>query len=214
MEPLRKWRGIVAPLDIPDVDTDQIIPKQFLKRIERTGFGEFLFYNWRYREDGTPNPDFVLNKPLYKGASILVTRQNFGSGSSREHAVWALYDFGFRVIISPKFADIFYNNAFKNGLLLITAQDSIVEKIFKNVYEYEKKQQPYYLNVDVENQVVYDDFGFSFKFDIDPFRKKFIIEGLDEIAYTFQYEDKIKEYEEKRRKKFPFREIKSRWEKI
>ena len=214
MEPLRKWRGIVAPLDIPDVDTDQIIPKQFLKRIERTGFGEFLFYNWRYKEDGTPNPDFVLNKPPYDKATVLLTRQNFGSGSSREHAVWALYDFGFRVIISPKFADIFYNNAFKNGLLLITAPPEIVDSIFKIVYEFERKGKPYYLNIDLEKQVVYDDFEFSFRFEIDPFRKKFIMEGLDEIGYTLQFEDKIKEYEERRKKLFPFREIKPRWEKI
>lgn len=210
MEPIRKLRGAVAPLDISDVDTDQIIPKQFLKRIERTGFGQFLFYNWRYKENGQLNPDFVLNKELYRNAKILLTRRNFGTGSSREHAVWALYDFGFRVIISPKFADIFYSNAFKNGLLLITLPEEDVDILFKKTYEKEKKNENYFLNVDVEEQVVYDDFGFSRRFEIDPFRKMCIMEGLDEIDLTLKYEQKIKEYEEKRRKLFPFREIKPR----
>jgi 3-isopropylmalate/(R)-2-methylmalate dehydratase small subunit len=207
MEPLKKIRGIVAPIDRTDVDTDQIIPKQFLKKIERTGFGEFLFYDWRYKEDGTPNPDFVLNKPLFRKSTILLARKNFGTGSSREHAVWALYDFGFRVIISPKFADIFYNNAFKNGLALITLPEETVDQMFQKVYELEKQNKPYYLTVDIEEQVIYDDFGFSTKFEMDPIRKMYIVEGLDEIGMTLKYEDKIKEYEEKRKKLFPFREI-------
>ncbi len=210
MEPLRSWRGIVAPLDIADVDTDQIIPKQFLKRIERTGFGEFLFYNWRYYDDGKPRPDFVLNKVPYNRATILLARKNFGTGSSREHAVWALYDFGFRVIISPKFGDIFYNNAFKNGILLITLDEKVVDVMFQKVYDFEKRGEVYYLNVDLQRQIIYDDFGFSLGFEIDSFRKICLIEGLDDIALTLKYEEKIREYEEKRKKLFPFREIKPR----
>lgn len=202
MEALKFWKGQVVPLDIADVDTDQIVPKQFLKRIERTGFGKFLFYNWRYDYQGKPVENFVLNKQFYSGASILLARKNFGTGSSREHAVWALMDFGFKVVISPRFGEIFYNNALKNCLLVIELSEEDVNLLFERTLGLEKKKEKYFLNIDLENQVVYDDFGFKSNFHIDPFRKKCIIEGLDEIDLTLQYEDKIREYEEKKKKKF------------
>ncbi|MCS7213605.1 MAG: 3-isopropylmalate dehydratase small subunit [Candidatus Calescibacterium sp.] len=207
MESMKFWRGQVAPLDVADVDTDQIIPKQFLKRVERTGFGKFLFYNWRYDYQGKPIENFVLNKPFYSKASILLTRKNFGTGSSREHAVWALMDFGFKVVISPKFGEIFYNNALKNCLLVITLSEEKVDQLFKKTFSFEKKKEPYYLSVDLVEQVVYDDSGFKCSFDIDPFRKMCLVEGLDEIALTLRYESKIQEYETKRKERFPFREF-------
>ena len=175
-----------------DVDTDQIIPKQFLKRIERTGFGQFAFYDWRYDETGNvPNPAFELNKPEYKGATILLTRKNFGCGSSREHAPWALYDFGFRVIIAPSFADIFYNNSFKNGLLLVCLAEKHVDELFK----LEAANKPLQLTVDLENSAVTDGKKLSLPFEIESFRKHCLIHGLDDIGLTLQSETKIAEYE-------------------
>ncbi|MGB0596050.1 MAG: 3-isopropylmalate dehydratase small subunit [Rubripirellula sp.] len=184
--------GIVATLDRANVDTDQIIPKQFLKRIERTGFGQFLFYDWRFQDDGTtPNPDFELNHPQVEGASILVARQNFGSGSSREHAVWALDDYGFRAVIAPSFADIFFNNCFKNGLLPIVLPEAQVEQIFQRAAEH----APYTLTVDLENHLVHDEDGLELSFDVDASRRHNLLHGLDDIAQTLQHEEKISQYE-------------------
>ncbi|MFO7311374.1 MAG: 3-isopropylmalate dehydratase small subunit [Bacillota bacterium] len=195
MQPLRVHTGLVAPLDRANVDTDQIIPKQFLKRIERTGFGQFLFYDWRFREDGTPNPDFILNQPRYQGATILLTRHNFGSGSSREHAPWALLDYGFRVIIAPSFADIFYNNCFKNGILPVRLPEDQVDELFRRTLA----QPGYRLTVDLEQCQVRDDAGVVFPFEIDPFRRHCLLEGLDDIGLTLQYEDKIRAFEARHR---------------
>ncbi|MFC4769568.1 3-isopropylmalate dehydratase small subunit [Effusibacillus consociatus] len=192
MEPFVKHTGIVAPLDRVNVDTDAIIPKQFLKRIERTGFGQFLFYEWRFDLDGSPNPDFELNKPRYNGASILLAQQNFGCGSSREHAPWSLLDYGFRVIIAPSFADIFYNNCFKNGILPIRLDQSDIDTLFARTVATEG----YQLTVDLENQVVSDNEGFSASFEVDPYRRELLLKGLDDIGITLQYEDKITAYEE------------------
>lgn len=191
MQPFVRHTGLVVPLDRSDVDTDQIIPKQFLKRIERTGFGQFLFYDWRYLEDGTPNPEFILNRPEYQGATILLTRRNFGCGSSREHAPWALVDFGFRAIIAPSFADIFYNNSLKNGLLPVRLDESLVDELFRRCVS----TPGYRLTVDLEQCVVTDDKGFHATFEIDPFRRRCLLEGLDDIALTLQHEDKITAYE-------------------
>src|SRR6056297_1163982 len=184
--------GVVATMDRANVDTDQIIPKQFLKRIERTGFGQFLFYDWRFEADGTtPNPAFELNRVNVKGASILVTRRNFGSGSSREHAVWALDDFGIRCVIAPSFADIFFNNSFKNGMLPITLPESDIDELFRRA----EQHPPYQLTVDLENQVLRDDLGFERSFEVEPHRRHCLLEGLDDIAQTLQHEDKIAAYE-------------------
>ena len=183
--------GIVATMNRANVDTDQIIPKQFLKRIERTGFGQFLFYDWRFQDDGTtPNPEFELNQDAVKDASILVTRRNFGSGSSREHAVWALDDYGFRSVIAPSFADIFFNNCFKNGVLPITLPEADIDELFERA-----KTAGYELTVDLENQVVRDPSGFERSFDIDPSRRHNMLNGLDDIAQTLQHEEKITAYE-------------------
>lgn len=195
MEPLRVHTGLVAPLDRVNVDTDQIIPKQFLKRIERTGFGQFLFFDWRFLEDGTPNPDFVLNEPRYQGASILLTRSNFGCGSSREHAPWALLDYGFRVIIAPSFADIFYNNCFQNGILPVRLPEEQVDELFRRTWS----QPGYRLTVDLEACQVRDDAGLALPFDIDPFRRHCLLEGLDDIGITLQHEDKIRAFEQHHR---------------
>ena len=188
-----KHTGIVAPLDRANVDTDQIIPKQFLKRIERTGFGEFLFFDWRYLSDGSLNPKFILNEPRYQGASILVTAKNFGCGSSREHAPWALAEYGFRVIISPSFADIFSNNCFKNGMLPITLPDPIVGEILQRTQE----NEGYKLTVDLERQTVTDDIGLSAKFNVSEFQRYCLLEGLDDIALTLRHEGAISAYESK-----------------
>ena len=196
MEPLIRHKGLVAPLDKVNVDTDQIIPKQFLKRIERTGFGQFLFYDWRYLDDGSPNPDFTLNEPRYKGASILLTRHNFGCGSSREHAPWALLDYGFKVIIAPSFADIFYNNCFKNGILPVTLDENIVEELFQRTLA----NEGYTLTVDLEQQVISDEQGWSTTFTTDTFRREMLLKGLDDIGRTELYEDQISAYEQNRRK--------------
>lgn len=193
MEQFKTFTGVVAPLDRVNIDTDQIIPKQFLKRIERMGFGEFLFYDWRYMEDGKPNPEFVLNHRRYKGAMILLTRSNFGCGSSREHAPWALKDYGFRVIIAPSFADIFFNNCFKNDMLPIVLPEDIMEGLFQKVYS----NEGYHLTVDLGSQTLRDDDGWIVSFEVDPFKKKCLLEGLDDIALTLQHEDKIRVYEER-----------------
>lgn len=188
MQPFRKHTGLVAPLDRANVDTDQIIPKQFLKRIERTGFGQFLFYDWRYMQDGQPNPSFVLNEPRYQGASILVADKNFGCGSSREHAPWALGEFGFRVIIAPSFADIFANNCFKNGLLPIAIP---VEEIMKRAQEVDG----YQLTVDLETQMITDEHGLSASFAVGSFQRYCLLEGLDDIDLTLRHEEAIKAFE-------------------
>lgn len=190
MEPLRIHQGLVCPLNRTNVDTDQIIPKQFLKRIERSGFGQFLFYNWRFDDDGNPRLDFPLNAPQYKGASILVAGENFGCGSSREHAPWAVQDFGFKVIIAPSYADIFKNNCVKNGILAIQATEEQVQTIMKKA-----ETDGYTLTVNLEDQVVYDDEGFEIHFDIAPYPKEMLLNGWDEIGVTLNYEDKIKQYE-------------------
>ncbi len=192
MNAFRQHTGLVAPLDRANVDTDQIIPKQFLKRIERTGFGEFLFYDWRYSPDGQPNPDFVLNQPRYQGASILVADKNFGCGSSREHAPWALGEFGFRVILAPSFADIFANNCFKNGMLPITLEVTQVTAIMQRA----KQQEGYQLTVDLERQTIEDSDGLSILFVVSEFQRYCLLEGLDDIGLTLRHEDAIKAYEE------------------
>ena len=196
MEPFRKHTGTVAPLDRVNVDTDQIIPKQFLKRIERTGFGPFLFFDWRFLEDGkTPNPKFELNRPAYQGATILVAGRNFGSGSSREHAPWALLDYGFRVVIAPSFADIFRNNCFQNGMLPITLPEEQVQRLITNA----QTRPGYRLMVDLERNVVEDDHGFRASFEIDAFRRHSLLNGLDDIGLTLQHQDKIAAYERRSR---------------
>lgn len=194
MDKFVKHTGIVAPLDRVNVDTDQIIPKQFLKRIERTGFGRFLFFDWRYLESGEPNPDFELNRPEYQGASILLARDNFGCGSSREHAPWALSDYGFRVIISPSFADIFYNNCFKNAMLPIRLESEQIEELFVRA-----AGKRYELTVDLEAGLISDQQGLSIPFSVEPGRRQLLLEGLDEIALTLQLEEKIRRYEDAKR---------------
>ena len=190
MTPFRLHTGLVAPLARANVDTDQIIPKQFLKRIERTGFGEFLFYDWRYLPDGQLNPSFVLNEPRYRGASILVADKNFGCGSSREHAPWALGEYGFRVIIAPSFADIFANNCFKNGMLPITLTGEQVADIMSCVQQHEG----YTLTVDLERQTIEGD-GLSILFVVSDFQRYCLLEGLDDIGLTLRHEDAISAYE-------------------
>lgn len=193
MQPFVQHTGLVAPLDRANVDTDQIIPKQFLKRIERTGFGQFLFFDWRFTPDGQPNPEFELNQPRYQGASVLLARNNFGCGSSREHAPWALLDYGFRSIIAPSFADIFYNNCFKNGILPVTLPAEAVDELFRRA----EAREGYRLTVDLEACEVRDDDGFVARFEIDPFRRECLLKGLDDIGLTLQHEDKIRAFEER-----------------
>lgn len=192
MEPFKQHTGLVAPLDRANVDTDAIIPKQFLKRIERTGFGQFLFYDWRFDEDGNENSEFILNQPRYNGASILLARNNFGCGSSREHAPWALLDYGFRVIIAPSFADIFYNNCFKNGILPIQLSEETVDELFRKTDE-----EGYKLNVDLETCTLSDGDGFEVTFEVDEYRRQCLLQGLDDIGVTLQYEDQIQAYEDR-----------------
>ena len=194
MEAFQCHRGRIAVLDRINVDTDQIIPKQFLKRIERTGFGEFLFFDWRFFEDGTLNPDFELNDPRNEDASILVTGVNFGCGSSREHAPWALRDYGFRVIIAPSFADIFYNNCFKNGLLAVTLEEECVSAIMRKA----EGEMNFQMTVDLEAQKVMDGHGITLDFDVDPFRRECLLGGLDDIGMTLQSSEEIQEFESKR----------------
>jgi len=195
MEPFVRITGIAAPLDRVNADTDQIIPKQFLKRIERTGFGQFLFFDWRYLDDGvTPDPQFELNAPQVQGATILLTGKNFGCGSSREHAPWALNDYGFRALIAPSFADIFYNNCFKNGILPITLPEETVDFLLARA----KSTPGYRMTVDLETQTVSDEQGFSTEFTVDAFRRHCLLNGLDDIGLSLQYADKIDAYEAKR----------------
>ncbi len=191
MQPFRIHKGKVAPLDRANVDTDQIIPKQFLKRIERTGFGEFLFHDWRRGKDGSQDPAFSLNQPRYAGASVLVTGKNFGCGSSREHAVWALEDFGFLAVIAPSFADIFANNCVKNGVLTVVLSEEQVAEIVRRAAEL----LDYQLVVDLEQCKVEDDRGFSATFQIDEFTRHCLLEGLDDIGLTLQHQAEIAAYE-------------------
>ncbi len=183
--------GIVAPLDRANVDTDQMVPKQFCKLLTRSGFGHTLFYDWRYLAGEAPDPNFVLNEPRYQGASILLAQENFGCGSSREHAPWALYDYGFRAIIAPSYADIFYNNCFKNGLLPIVVPKQVIDSMFQWV----ARVPSYRLRVDLDKQMIVDDLGHEISFVIDPYRKRCLLQGLDDIAITLEYESKIVNYE-------------------
>ena len=201
--------GLVAPLDRANVDTDAVIPKQFLKSIKRTGYGPNLFDEWRYLDHGEPgmdnskrplNPDFVLNQPRYQGAQILLARENFGCGSSREHAPWALLQYGFQAVVAPSFADIFFNNSFKNGLLLIRLDAAIVDRLFKEA----AAQQGYRLAIDLAEQSITTPGGESIKFEIDPFRKHCLMNGLDEIGLTLEHADKIRTFEAKRREQQPW----------
>ncbi len=191
MKPFTVHRGRVAPLDRINVDTDQIIPKQFLKRIERTGFGQFLFYDWRFGADGKKNADFVLDEPRYEGASILVAGKNFGCGSSREHAVWALADFGFRAVISSSFADIFANNSTKNGFLTVKLTEDEVAQLMQRAQDIDD----YQVTVDLEKCEVRDDRGFQAKFSVDEFVRHCLLNGLDDIGLTLQHEKEIAQYE-------------------
>ena len=194
MKAFTKHTGSVLAMDRSNVDTDQIIPKQFLKRIERTGFGQFLFYDWRFDKDGNEISNFELNLPKFQGASVLVARKNFGNGSSREHAVWALDDFGFRCVIAESFADIFYNNCSKNGVLPVRLTADQVEAIHRQV----AKQDKYELTIDLESLTVTGPDGFSASFEIDDFRRKCFLEGLDHIALTLKQVNKIEEFEQSR----------------
>ncbi|MFL2783552.1 MAG: 3-isopropylmalate dehydratase small subunit [Dehalococcoidia bacterium] len=197
MEPFRTLNGGVAPLNRVNVDTDQIIPKQFLKRVERTGFGQFLFNDWRFSEDGSENPDFVLNKQTYKDASVLVSGRNFGCGSSREHAPWALQDFGIRCIIAPSFADIFFGNCFQNGILPVVLPEEVVNQIIDN----SEKDPGYKVTIDLESQRVWDiNEEVVADFDIEPFRRHCLLNGLDDIGLTLEDEDDIAKFESSRSK--------------
>ncbi|HEV2425536.1 MAG TPA: 3-isopropylmalate dehydratase small subunit [Terriglobia bacterium] len=191
MQPFTKHKGVVAPLDRVNVDTDQMVPKQFLKALTREGFGRTLFYDWRYLPGEKPNPDFVLNYPRYQGASILVARANFGCGSSREHAPWALGDYGFRALIAPSYADIFYNNCFKNGILPVTLNDAEVDEIFRRT----GSEVGYELAVDLEAQTVNDESGLKLSFTVDPFRRECLLHGWDDIGLTLRHADQIAAYE-------------------
>ena len=195
MQPFVRETGVVVPMDRPNVDTDQIIPKQFLKRIERTGFGQFLFNDWRFRPDGSLDPDFELNRPGYEHATILLAGRNFGSGSSREHAPWALDDYGFRAIIAPSYADIFYSNCFKNGILPVILPEEVVNDLMARATE----RPGYRLTVDLERGVVSDEEeGDIASFDVDPFRRHCLLEGLDDIGLTLQHEAAVTAYEQRR----------------
>ena len=194
MLPFSVHTGVAAPLDHPNVDTDQIIPKQFLKRVERTGFGQFLFYDWRYADDGSPDSSFVLNETRYAGASVLLAGRNFGCGSSREHAPWALLDYGFRAIVAPSFADIFKNNCTKNGVLPVTLKDEEVAELVRRANDIEG----YKLTVDLERCEVRDEQGFTADFEIDEFRRQCLLEGLDDVGLTLQHESLIRQFEERR----------------
>jgi 3-isopropylmalate/(R)-2-methylmalate dehydratase small subunit len=209
MEKFTQLKAIVAPMDRPNVDTDAIIPKQFLKSIKRTGFGPNLFDEWRYLDHGEPgmdnsqrplNMDFVLNQDRYQGAKILLARENFGCGSSREHAPWALEDFGFRVIIAPSFADIFYNNSFKNGILLIILDANVVDQLFKAI----EQNEGYQLDINLQEQTITQPDGTVINFEIDDFRKHRLLNGLDDIGLTLQHVDDIKAYEQRRSQEAPW----------
>ena len=193
MEPFRTLTALAAPLDRSNVDTDPIIPKQFLKRIERTGYGDFLFFDWRRTASGDPDPSFVLNDPRYEGAQILIAGKNFACGSSREHAAWALSDYGFRAVIAPTFADIFFSNAGKNGIVLVRLSEENVAKLLENA----KSIPNYQLTVSLEYQTVTDSRGFNASFEVDPFRKFCLIEGLDDIGLTLRHEAALDTFEAK-----------------
>ena len=194
MKPFIRHTGLVAPLDRVNVDTDQMVPKQFLKWVTREGYGRVLFYDWRYLDGEKPNPDFVLNYPRYKGASILLARANFGCGSSREHVPWAILDYGFRAVIATSYADIFYNNCLKNGVLLVTLPDAEVTELFQRT----DKNVGYRLTVDLENQTITDDLGLRLSFQIDPFRRECLLKGLDDIGLTLRLSDRIAAFEQSR----------------
>ncbi len=209
MQAFTLLNGLVAPIDRANVDTDAIIPKQFLKSIERTGFGENLFDEWRYLDHGEPgmdtskrplNPEFVLNKNRFKGAEILLARRNFGCGSSREHAPWALYEYGFRALVAPSFADIFNNNCFKNGILPVSLDEATVALLFEQV----EATPDFRLNVDLQSQTVTTPQGEVFAFEVDAFRKHCLLNGLDEIGLTLEHADEIRAYEEHRRQEAPW----------
>lgn len=200
MEPYQKHTSIAALMNRSNVDTDQIIPKQFLKKVERSGFGVHLFHDWRYNDDGSDNPEFELNKPAFKGAKILVAGDNFGCGSSREHAPWAIADYGFNTIISTSYADIFYNNCFKNGILPIKVNDQQLAALMAEINANEGVQ----FTVDLANQSVITPGGNGFSFDIDPFRKGNLLSGLDDIGLTLKHVDKIGAYEESHKKAYPW----------
>ena len=193
MEPFVKHTGLVAPLDRVNVDTDQMVPKQFLKFLTREGYGRVLFYDWRYLPGEKLNPDFVLNQPRYNGASVLLARANFGCGSSREHAPWAILDYGFRTILAPSYADIFYNNCFKNGILPVTLSNEQMDELFQRA----EKQKDYGLTVDLEKQIVTDDGGLRYEFTIDPFRRDCLLRGLDDIGLTLVHDSHISGFEGK-----------------
>ena len=194
MEPINKVTSVITPLDRVNVDTDQIISKEFLKRIERTGFGQYLFYHWRFNADGSENKDFILNDKRFENSKVLVAHENFGCGSSREHAPWAILDYGFNVVIAPSFADIFRSNCMKNGILTIALTVSEVEELLAKGQE-----SSYSVDVNLEEQTVTGEDGKVYSFDVDPYYKKMLINGWDEIELTFQYEDKITAYEEKQK---------------
>jgi 3-isopropylmalate/(R)-2-methylmalate dehydratase small subunit len=202
MTPINELTSTAAPLPLPNIDTDQIIPKQFLKRIERTGYEDFLFYDWRRIQEGPdagkPDPTFVLNKPEYKGAEILLAERNFGCGSSREHAAWAINQYGFRAVIAPSFADIFYSNAGKNGIILVRLSDAEVETLIQRSTANPKHE----LTISLEDQTVTDADSFHAHFDIDPFRKHCLLNGLDDIGLTLLHEDKLNAYESKHKQEF------------
>jgi len=191
MKPFTKHTGVVAPLDRVNVDTDQMVPKQFLKLLTREGYGRVLFYDWRYLPGEKPNPDFILNQPRYQGASILLARANFGCGSSREHAPWAIADYGFRAIIAPSYADIFYNNCFQNGILPVILPEAQVDELFRKT----EATPGYQVKVDLPLQIVTDASGLNFPFEVNPFRKNSLLEGLDEIGLTLKHVDAIAGYE-------------------
>jgi len=193
MEKFKNVKSRPVPLNSAHVDTDQIIPKQFLKRIERTGFGQFLFFDWRFNDDGSPNEKFILNDLRFKNSEILLAQENFGCGSSREHAPWALRDYGFKVIISSSFADILYNNCFKNCILPLVLNEKDLEYLFESTLNF----NDYMLNIDLEKNLLADNKGFTISFDVDPFRKKCLLEGLDDIALTLEHSEKIDKYEKK-----------------
>jgi 3-isopropylmalate/(R)-2-methylmalate dehydratase small subunit len=191
MQPFITHSGLVMPMDRVNVDTDQMVPKQFLKALTREGFGRILFYDWRYLPGEKPNPDFVLNFPRYKGASVLLARANFGCGSSREHAPWGVKDYGFRAIIAPSYADIFYNNCFKNGILPAILTEAKVDELFRRT----ESEAGYTLSLDLPNQTVSDNYGLVYKFEIAPSRKEVLLKGLDDIAQSLQHGAKIDEHE-------------------
>jgi len=191
MKSLRYHKGLVIPLDYENIDTDVILPKQFLKRIEKTGYEDFLFYDWRYTDNGDENPDFILNHTKYKDATILLARKNFGSGSSREHAVWALENYGFKIILAPSFGEIYYNNCFLNGVLPIQLNNKHINQLFRR----SEKIENYTLEVDVEKKLLFDHYNFYQEFDLDTYRQNMLLKGLDEIGMTLQNEADIRNFE-------------------